>query len=98
MNLLVRTDVPAQSIIPAVRAQIASIDPEQPVTKIETVEELMDDARTQPRFLLMLVAAFAATALLLSLIGIYALLSYSVVQRQQEFGIRVALGAWRREW
>jgi predicted permease len=97
MNLLVRTDVPAHTVTSAVRAQIASIDPDQPVTQIETVEELINDARTQPRFLLILVAAFSGVALLLSLVGIYALLSYTVVQRQQEFGIRMALGAERRD-
>ena len=97
MNLLVRTDVPAQSVISAVRGQVAAIDPEQPVTKVETVEELMTDARTEPRFLLMLVGVFSATALLLAMIGMYCVLSYSVAQRWHEFGIRMAMGAERRD-
>jgi putative ABC transport system permease protein len=95
MNLLVRTAVAPMSVVPAVRTQIASVDRDQPVTAVQTLDELVDGSRAQPRFIMVLLAVFAITALGLAAIGLYAVLAWSVAQQRQEIGIRLALGAER---
>jgi putative ABC transport system permease protein len=97
MNLLVRTTVPPLGMVSAVRAQIAAIDPDQPITGIQTVEALLEGSRAQPRFVMLLIGGFSAIALLLASLGIYGVLAYSVAERRVEIGIRLALGAERRK-
>jgi putative ABC transport system permease protein len=95
MNLLVRTDVPPGAAVATVRSQIAAVDGNQPVNEIQTAEDVIDNSRAQPRFTMLLIGGFSGTALVLAIVGVYGVLSYSVGQRRQEFGIRLALGAHR---
>ena len=97
MNLLVRTAVPPLQMAAAVQAQISAVDPDQPVTAIQSVDDLMDSGRAQPRFTMVLLAVFSITALALAAIGLAAMLAWTVVQRRQEMAIRLALGAERND-
>jgi len=97
MNLLVRTAGEPHAIVPAVRAQISAIDPDQPITNIQTVSELMNSSRADPRFMMILLSIFSGVAVALAVVGIYGVLAYSMAQRRQELGIRLALGAERSD-
>jgi predicted permease len=93
MNLFVRTAGDPNAMAGSIRAQIFALDPDQPVTAVQTVDEIVDASRGQARFMMLLLVIFSAIALTLAVVGIYGVIAYSVAERRQELGIRLALGA-----
>ena len=94
--LILKTSTPPKALAPWVRSQIAQIDPTVPV-EIETLNERVGSLADRPRFETVLLTFFACTGLAMAIIGLYGVVTFMAVQRTQEIGIRMALGATRAD-